>query len=278
MKKFCKAVLLLSAVTLMGTAASVQADAKTKVKVSKVTVKSNYGSRVRVAVGKKIKLKTTVKVKPNKAANKKVTYKSSNKKIATVSASGYVKGVKAGTCKIKVTSKKNKKKKATMKVTVVKKVSSIKLAASTKEIYAGESVTVTPTVLPATGSYKGVTWSSSNKKVATVDKNGKVTAKKAGTATITVKSANGKKATCKVTVPSITLKSTKATLKVGKSTPIKVKETYPKKEKVTYKSSNTKVATVNSKGKVVGKKAGKATITVTTKSGATAKFKVTVKK
>lgn len=54
MKKFCKAVLLLSAVTLMGTAASVQADAKTKVKVSKVTVKSNYGSRVRVAVGKKL--------------------------------------------------------------------------------------------------------------------------------------------------------------------------------------------------------------------------------
>lgn len=55
-------------------------------------------------------------------------------------------------------------------------------------------------------------------------------------------------------------------------------ETYPKKEKVTYKSSNKKVATVNNKGKVVGKKAGKATITVTTKSGATATFKVTVKK
>lgn len=204
MKKFCKAVLLLSAVTLMGTAASVQADAKTKVKVSKVTVKSNYGSRVRVAVGKKIKLKTTVKVKPNKAANKKVTYKSSNKKIATVSASGYVKGVKAGTCKIKVTSKKNKKKKATIKVTVVKKVSSIKLAASTKEIYAGESVKVTPTVLPATGSYKGVTWSSSNKKVATVTSKGVVRGVAGGTVTITAKSVEGSgtKGTIKIKVLS----------------------------------------------------------------------------
>lgn len=204
MKKFCKAVLLLSAVTLMGTAASVQADAKTKVKVSKVTVKSNYGSRVRVAVGKKIKLKTTVKVKPNKAANKKVTYKSSNKKIATVSASGYVKGVKAGTCKIKVISKKNKKKKATIKVTVVKKVSSIKLAASTKEIYAGESVKVTPTVLPATGSYKGVTWSSSNKKVATVTSKGVVRGVAGGTVTITAKSVEGSgtKGTIKIKVLS----------------------------------------------------------------------------
>ena len=104
-----------------------------------------------------------------------------------MSASGYVKGVKAGTCKIKVTSKKNKKKKATIKVTVVKKVSSIKLAASTKEIYAGESVKVTPTVLPATGSYKGVTWSSSNKKVATVTSKGVVRGVAGGTVTITAK-------------------------------------------------------------------------------------------
>ena len=119
---------------------------------------------------------------------------------------------------------------------------------------------------------------SSNKKVATVSKKGVISARQAGKVRITIYTKSGKKATCKVTVPSITLKSTKATIKVGKSTTIKVKETYPKKEKVTYKSSNTKVATVNSKGKVVGKKAGKATITVTTKSGATAKFKVTVKK
>lgn len=71
MKKFCKAVLLLSAVTLMGTAASVQADAKTKVKVSKVTVKSNYGSRVRVAVGKKIKLKNYRKGKAKQGCQQK---------------------------------------------------------------------------------------------------------------------------------------------------------------------------------------------------------------
>ena len=92
-----------------------------------------------------------------------------------------------------------------------------------------------------------------------------------------MKSSNGKKATCKVTVTDLKLKTTKASIKVGKSTTIKVKTQYPKKEKLTYKSSNTKVATVNSKGKVTGKKKGTATITVTTKSGAKATFKVTVK-
>ena len=118
MKKFCKAVLLLSAVTLMGTAASVQADAKTKVKVSKVTVKSNYGTSVHVAVGKKVKLTTTVKVKPNKAANKKVTYKSSNTKVATVSSKGKITAKKAGKATITVKAG-NKVKKIT--VTVKKK-------------------------------------------------------------------------------------------------------------------------------------------------------------
>jgi len=49
-----------------------------------------------VLIMKKVKITTTVKVKPNKKANKKVTYKSANKKIATVSAKGVVKGVKAG--------------------------------------------------------------------------------------------------------------------------------------------------------------------------------------
>ena len=63
----------------------------------------------------------------------------------------------------------------------------------------GKSYTLTKTVSPS-NAVTSYTWSSSNTSVATVDSNGKVTAKKAGTATITVKTSNGKTATCKVTV------------------------------------------------------------------------------
>ena len=107
MKQLVKGIVFAAAALMLMQAPQAQA----KVKVKKVTVKSNYGSSVHVAVGKKVKLTTTVKVSPNKSANKKVSYKSSNKKIATVSSSGYVKGIKTGKCKITVTSKKNKKKK-----------------------------------------------------------------------------------------------------------------------------------------------------------------------
>lgn len=64
-----------------------------KASVKKVTASAPSGKKVYVAKGKKVKITTTVKVKPNKKANKKVTYKSANKKIATVSAKG---GCKSG--------------------------------------------------------------------------------------------------------------------------------------------------------------------------------------
>ena len=176
--------------------------ASAKVKVKKVTVKSNYGSSVHVAVGKKVKLTITVKVTPNKSANKKVTYKSSNKKVATVSSSGYVKGVKTGSCKVTVTSKKNKKKKAKITVKVVKKVTSVKINSPKDSFYVGNSMTLTATVKPSSGSYKKVTWSTSDKKIATVSSAGKVTGKKAGTVTIKATSVEGSKksASIKLTV------------------------------------------------------------------------------
>lgn len=202
MRRYGKVLLILAAAVLLGAAPSAVAEAKVKVK--KVTVKSNYGKMVHVAVGKKVKLTPTVKVSPNKAANKKVTYKSSNKKIATVTAGGYVKGKKTGSCKITVTSKKNKKKKATIKVKVVKKVTSVSLSKSSLTIPAGNSEKLKKTVLPATGSFQSVKWTTSNKKVATVSSAGVVKAVAAGTATIKAASVEGsaKSASCKVKVLS----------------------------------------------------------------------------
>ena len=138
------------------------------------------------------------------------------------------------------------------------------------------------TLIPDTSdpSWKGVIkYSTSNKKVATIDKSGKVKAISAGKAKITVKSASNKHV-CVITVPGTTaIKGIKSSvsIKKGKRYTLKPKLSYTEKaDKVTYKSSNKKIATVSKKGVIKGKKKGTATITI--KSGKiTKKCKVKVK-
>ena len=128
-------------------------------------------------------------------------------------------------------------------------------------------------------------YKSSNTKVATVDKKGKVTAKKTGKATITVTMKSGARAKYtvkvqkgKVTTQKIKLNKSSSTLKKGKTLTLKVTRTpITATEKITYASSNKKVATVSSKGKIKAKKKGKATITVKTSNGKKATCKITVK-
>ena len=140
-------------------------------------------------------------------------------------------------------------------------------------LYKGQKKAQTATV---TGKVKAPVYTSSNTKIATVDKKtGKVTAKAAGKVTITAKSGS-LKATYTVTVKNPTLKLTKtsASVKVGKTTRITAKAT--PSGKITYKSSNKKIATVSSNGTVKGIKKGTAKITVTC-NGVSKTFKVTVK-
>lgn len=211
----------------------------------------------------------------------KITWKTSNKKVVTVTAKGKIKGIKAGTATITATASSGKK--ATCKVTVVKsskKSASIKLNKKTLTVNKGAYKQLKATITK--NSTDKVTWSSSNKKVATVDKNGVVVGVKKGTATITAKTSSGKKETCKVTVkiPStkVKLNKTKVTLAKGKSVTLKATLTPTNStDKLTWTSSNKKVATVTSKGKVTAVKKGTATITVKTTSGKKATCKVTVK-
>lgn len=196
-----------------------------------------------------------------------VTFKSSNTKIATVSSKGVVKGVKAGTA---VITAKVGNATATCKVTV--KASTIKFAKASVTIYKGKTATVKATATPSAA----VKYTSSNTKVATVNsKTGVVKGIKAGTVTITAK-AGTLKTTCKVVIknPAFSLVKSSATIKKGKTTTIRSKAAPA--GKVTYTSSNKKVAAVNSKGVVKGIKKGKATITVKC-NGITKKFVVTVK-
>ena len=133
-------------------------------------------------------------------------------------------------------------------------------------VYKGKSMT-----LRVTGTAGKVIWKSSKTSVASVNGNGKVTAKRAGTASITAK-VNGKVYRCKVTVKNPSLNKTKLSLKEGRSYSLKLNGTSVK----SFKSSNPRVASVNRSGKVTAKKAGNATIICTAKNRKTYRCRVTV--
>lgn len=146
------------------------------------------------------------------------------------------------------------------------------ITAKVSQVYVGKKATIKVTKTKVTGK---VTFKSSNKKVATVNSKGVITGKKAGKTVITVKVGKyTKKLTVKVKKPSFKLVKSSVKLKKGKKTTIRVKAAPV--SKVTYKTSNKKVATVNSKGVVTAKKKGTAKITVKC-NGITRTFKVTVK-
>ena len=210
---------------------------------------------------------TTLKVTTNLTGT--VTWKSSNTKVATVNSKGVVTAKTAG--KATITATLNGKT-ATYKLTVKNPSIAAKASASTIYTKGQTSTKITVTKYGVTGTAK---FTSSNKSIATVDSKGVVKAKKAGTVKITAQVGSYKKVvTIKVRNASLKLAKTAATVKKGKTTTIKVSAVPT--GKVTYTSSNKKVATVTSKGVVKGVKKGTATITVKC-NGMTAKFKVTVK-
>ena len=212
-------------------------------------------------------------VTPSDATNKVVTWKSSNTSVATVNADGKVTAVKAGTATITVTTE-NGGKTATCEVSVIAPVSGVSLNKTNLELIEGSSETLLATITPSNAANKKVTWSSSNSSVATVDDNGKVTAVMVGTATITVTTEDGgKTATCEVSVvipvSGVSLNKSSLELNEGETETLyaTITPSNATNKGVTWKSSNTSVATVNTDGKVTAVKAGTATITVTTKNG-----------
>ena len=206
-----------------------------------------------------------------------VTAVTSNKprtvKVTNVNKNGTFKltaGKKKGSAVVTVTLAS--KKTASFKVTVQKAaVKTTKITTTTKSLTLAKGATYKKlassiAVTPVTSKEK-VTYSSSNKKVATVSSKGVIKAKKAGTAKITVKSGSKKVVvTVKVTgVKTTNLSGVPAAKSVSKGKSFKIKAIATPKntdEKITFKSSNKKVATVTSKGVVKGLKKGTATITV----------------
>ena len=214
--------------------------------------------------------KLNATVKPDDATTKTVTWKSDNEGVAIVDNNGNVTAKAAGTATITATVDG---KSASCKVTVngqtTVPVASVKLNQTTLELIAGKEATLTATVKPDDATNKTVTWSSNNETVATVDNNGKVTAKAAGEAIITAK-VGDKQATCnvkvtaaEVAVESVTLDQSSLELIAGKEATLTatVKPDNATNRTVAWESNATNVATVDNNGKVTAKAAGEAIIT-----------------
>lgn len=223
---------------------------------------------------------TTLKIKEAKG---KINWKSSNTEVATVSSKGKVTGKKTGTATITATVNK---KSYTCEVTVIQRVKKIKLNKTKLTLSLGRTYQLETTLSPK-GVKSGLKWKSSKSKYVTVDQSGLVTAKKKGSAVITVTATNGKKkkATCKITVKDIRVQklsvSGKKTLTVGETAELTTKTTPSNANQLfTWKSSNSSVVKVSESGMITAKKAGTAIITVTAadKSKKTAAIEITVTK
>ena len=166
-----------------------------EVLVTSVTL--NKTEATLTAAGATVELVATVA--PDNATDKKVTWSTSDDKVATVDANGVVTAVADGKATITATVGD---KTATCEVTVaiVVPVTGVTLNQTEATLTeAGATVELVATVAPENATDKKVTWTTSDDKVATVDENGKVTAVANGTATITA-TVGDKTATCEVTV------------------------------------------------------------------------------
>ncbi len=163
---------------------------------------------------------------------------------------------------------------------VVTPAESVALNKTAVNIGIGQKYRLQATVSPA-DALQNVTWKSSDKTIATVNKNGTVVGKKTGTVTITAKTDNGKTTTCKVNVKkapeSITLDKETLTLNVNSNYTFKKTLSPNSASSFKWTSSNPDVVRVYSSGKIVAQKSGTATITVTTYNGKTASCNVTVR-
>ncbi len=147
----------------------------------------------------------TATIVPSNTDDASVVWSSSNEEVAMVSSKGKVVAIGAGAATITATTNDGSGVSASCEVTVVKRatlVTNIILSQTSATMVEGESLMLTATVSPNDATYKGLTWSSCDTKVATVDNKGKVTAKSAGTAiiTATANDDSGVSASCEVTV------------------------------------------------------------------------------
>ncbi|HYT72635.1 MAG TPA: Ig-like domain-containing protein, partial [Gemmatimonadales bacterium] len=234
--------------------------------------------------GQTVQLGATVMDTSGNPLSSQVTWASGNSAVATVSSSGLVTGVTAGSATITATSG-GQTGSATVTVTPVS-VASVAVSPATASVPVGQTVPLTAAPKDANGttlSGRAVSWTSSNTSVATVDASGLVTGVAVGSATITATS-EGQSGSAAVTVAaapvpvaSVAVTPATASIQVGQTVPLTAAPkdangTTLSGRAVSWTSSNTSVATVDASGLVTGVAVGSATITATSegKSGSAA--------
>ncbi|MBQ3766029.1 MAG: Ig-like domain-containing protein, partial [Bacteroidales bacterium] len=231
-----------------------------EVRVESVTLSQ---SSAELEIGKTLQLNVTVS--PSTATRKDITWSSTKSSVASVSSSGLVTAVSEGTTTITATADG---KKGECTVTVFKgfvAVSEVKLGKTEVTLFEGEEETLTASVLPDNATDKTITWTSSDKSIASVE-SGKVKAVKKGEATITAK-AGDKTAEAKIvvlaSVSGITLNKNRLDMIIGETETLTATITpadADPKEPITWTTSDETIATVDD-GKVTAVKEGEATIT-----------------
>lgn len=264
---------------------------ETKPQVVKATgISLNTDKLALTRYGKDVKEKLTATVTPDETTNKNVKWASSNNKVATVDSNGYVTAKGKGTVRITATTTDGSNLSATCTVTVKQMVTMI---VNTMNINRGSKNVnrKLPVMVGNNATNKTLNYRSGNSKVVSVNAKGQITAKKKGTATVSVKTTDGSnivvyyRVTVKQLVTSVKINKKAISLKAkgkAKQKTYTLKATVSKdanNKKVKWTTSNKKVAVVNSKGKVTAKKKGICYISVTSTDGSrkSAKCKVTVK-
>lgn len=229
-----------------------------------------------VLINKKEKLQLKAKVKPASMKGK-VKWKSSNKKVVTVSKKGVIRGRRYGKANIWLKAADGSGKKAKVKVRVGRKVTSVNFAVKKQELEVGQKLKMKPVVMPGNATDKKLTYESSNPSVVSVSSQGTVVAKGKGEAVITARSQDGTRKSgsyviqSKVMTKSITLNGGVATkrLEKGKSFGISasVQPSNASNKSLRYTSSDPTVAVVSAGGVVTGLEAGTAVIRVDAADG-----------
>ena len=222
-------------------------------------------------------------ITPPDAENEPIVWSSSDPSIATVDQKGLVTLRKAGTVTIICTARNDSTIAASCRVTITQNVTGIKLDQSNVTMNVGETFRLTYVIAPVNASNPAVTWTTTNKSVATVDKNGLVSAKGVGQTAIILKTnEGGYMATCLINVnrvaTAVKLDATSIVLNVGDyynfETTITPADSTDKT--LTWEISDKGVVAVSNRGKVIAKKVGVSVVMAKTKSGSTAYCTVTV--
>ncbi len=261
------------AVITASTANGKTAECTITVPGTKVTDVSLDPTEAQMHIGETLQLEETVI--PKNADNQNVTWTSNNESVASVDEDGLVTAEDAGTATITVTTEDGGKT-AQCTITVLKiPVTGVSLNYTTAELRVKKTLQLTETVTPENADNKDVTWSSSNEAVASVNENGLVTAKNAGTATITVTTEDGgKTAECAITVEAVPVQQIKlepvsTTLPLGKTLALK-SQVLPENATnpgITWTSSEPSIASVDADGTVKALKTGTVTITAAAVDG-----------